>query len=112
MGRLPIEFPKFQLKDRNPTMRERNPIEFQAYTKQWVEKLSPGTVFHVQDVYKYLESSFPDECAQSGLTPEYAGAPAEPTWKHNARQVLDYCARQGLLKHIEESPNQGKWLRL
>ena len=87
-------------------------MKFHAYTEQWVEKLSPGTVFHVQEVYKYLESSFPDECAQSGFTPEYAGAPAEPTWKHNARQALDHCARQGLLKHIEDSPNSGKWLRL
>ena len=56
--------------------------ELREAALSWIKNLSSGTKFTYDDVYKFLETSFPDECTQRG------DAKNEPRYKHDARAAV------------------------
>jgi hypothetical protein len=42
--------------------------ELRKYAVEWIESRAKCSVFHLYDLYKYLETEFPEECEDAGIT--------------------------------------------
>jgi len=61
----------------------------------WIKQLSAGKKFTYEDLYRFLESTFPAECSERG------DAPNEPRYRHDARAAVWDAMPQklGWIKH-------------
>jgi hypothetical protein len=61
----------------------------------WIRQRPKGEKFTYSDVYKFLETTFPDACSQRG------DALNEPRYKHDARAAVWDAMPQkyGLIRH-------------
>ena len=81
--------------------------EVRRYANEWIEGLSRGHVFHLSDLYKYLQAKFPSECEKQGFTID-----GEPKWQKDARWAVQDCKHRRLIRHTGNSEKSGKWERL
>ena len=56
--------------------------ELQDAVLGWITALSPGTIFYSQDLYRFLETKFPEECKRRGDTSN------ERRYKNDARWAV------------------------
>jgi hypothetical protein len=81
--------------------------EVRRYAVEWVEQRPKGFVFHLSDLYRYLQAKFPTECDEQGFTPD-----GEPKWQKDARWAIQDCKHRKLIRHTGYSEKSGKWERL
>lgn len=81
--------------------------EVRRYAVEWIEQRPKGQVFHLSDLYKYLQATFPSECDEQGFTPD-----GEPKWQKDARWAVQDCKHRKLIRHTGISEKSGRWERM
>jgi len=77
--------------------------QLRKYATEWIENRPEGTVFHLYDLYRYLEESFQQECDSAGITV----SDQRPHYEKDARQAIRDCKDNGIIKH----GRKGRWKR-
>lgn len=77
--------------------------QLRKYATEWIEGQPKATVFHLYDLYKYLEAKFPDECGSAGVTV----SDGKPHYESDARYAIRDCKDRGIIKH----GRAGRWKR-
>jgi hypothetical protein len=83
-----------------PMLKE---TELREATYQWIEALPKGTLFYSEQLYRFLEENFPNECNKRGDTSN------EPRYRNDAR----WAVRDAKDRKIAKSTNKrGKYQRI
>jgi len=83
--------------------------QLRNYAAEWIESQSKGTIFHLYDLYKYLEANFRDECESLGTT----SSDGKPHYESDARYAIRDCKDRGIIKHARKGARkQGYWQRI
>lgn len=73
----------------------------------WINNLAHGAHFEHEDIYRFLETDFPDECSQRG------DAKMEPRYKNDARwAVQDALGKTAGKARIIEQVGHARFRRL
>ncbi len=70
--------------------------------RDWIYALSLGKVFHVSELYQFLETNYADLCQARG------DAALEPQYKNDARWAVQDVEREG---GIEPTGTRGEYRR-
>ena len=82
--------------------------QLRKYATEWIERQPKGTVFHLYDLYKYLETTFPEECESAGVTV----SDGKPHYESDARYGIRDCKDRGIIKHTRKGRwKEGFWQR-
>jgi len=79
--------------------------QLRRYANEWISSRPADAVFHVHEIYKYLEANFADECKAAGSVPS-----GEAHYTNDARQAIRDCRGSGLIKKVGCS-RDGCWQR-
>jgi hypothetical protein len=66
--------------------RETRP---RVFAREWIERLPNGTTFSNTQLYRYLETHFPQECSERG------DAAHEPRYRNDARWAIQQLKAEG-----------------
>lgn len=74
--------------------------------REWIERLPVGTVFHNDDLYRYLSTHYPAECSAAG------DAENEPVFHNRARWAIQWAKggkggrEEGIVRDIGRGRHQ------
>jgi hypothetical protein len=83
--------------------------QLRKYAVEWIENQATGKVFHLFDIYKYLETDFPEECRTAGITV----SDGRPYHEFAARDAIRHCKIQKVIAHTRKGRwKEGYWKRI
>jgi hypothetical protein len=85
---------------RNPMLKKTELIDA---TYGWIEALPKGTIFYCEQLYHFLEESFPSECRERG------DAPGEPRYHNDARWAVRRAKAE---KIVRSKDRRGKYQKI
>jgi len=83
--------------------------QLRKYAVEWIENQATGKVFHLFDIYKYLETDFPEECRTAGITV----SDGRPYHEFASRDAIRHCKIQKVIAHTRKGRwKEGYWKRI